>query len=85
MKDPEKLAGRASLYALIIDEEVAAISKKRLTAEQRADLILEDLNPYRPLTSAQRASLAGVSESALNKRKYGKRATHYPGGGAKAQ
>jgi phenylpyruvate tautomerase PptA (4-oxalocrotonate tautomerase family) len=60
---------RASLLALLIDEPTIRILKKRLTPEQRADLVLEIINPHRPLATEQKAALAGVTESAMRKRR----------------
>src|SRR4051812_2106597 len=46
---------RAHLLALLVDKEVVAILKKRLTAEERANLVLEIINPHRPLSAEQKA------------------------------
>jgi hypothetical protein len=64
---------RAHLIALLIDKEVIAILKRRLSAEERADLIAEIINPHRPLSPEQRAKLAGVTPRALRYRKNAKR------------
>jgi hypothetical protein len=63
---------RARLLALLMDEEVITILKQRLTAEERADLVLEIINPHRPLSPEQQATLAGVSVRALRYRKCAK-------------
>lgn len=63
---------RAHLLALLMDEEVVEILKKRLTAEERADLVLEIVNPHRPLSPEQKAALAGVTVRGLRYRKNAK-------------
>ena len=63
---------RAQLLSLLIDEEVIAILKARLSAEQRADLVEELINPHRALTTEQKAALAGITPSAMRKRRQAK-------------
>lgn len=58
-----------ALLAQLIDDEVLAILKAELTPRQIADLILEQINPHRPLTTKQKATLAGVTERAIRDRK----------------
>lgn len=58
----------AELLSLLIDEEVISILKKRLSPEQRADLVMELINPHRPLTTSQKASLGGVSPRTVRDR-----------------
>lgn len=57
---------------MLIDAPTMKVLKQLLTPEQRAYLVLEMINPYCPLTTAQKALLAGISERGMQKRKYGK-------------
>jgi len=63
---------RAALLAHLIDGPTIKVLKSRLTPAQRADLILEIINPHRPLTTAQKAGLAGVTERAIRARRHAK-------------
>lgn len=74
-------AARISLLLPIMTPATFEIVERRLenpglkrTVENFADwrkatLYLEMLNPYRPLTTEEKAELEGVSQSALSKRK----------------
>lgn len=64
---------RAQLLAHLIDDAVVAELKRRLSVEQVADLIMEIINPHRPLTVDQRAALGGVSPRAIQMRTAAKR------------
>ncbi len=63
---------RAHLLSQLLDAEVLAIIKARLSASERADLVLELINPHRPLSAPQKAALAGVTERAVRKRRTAK-------------
>jgi DNA-directed RNA polymerase specialized sigma24 family protein len=52
----------------LLDKETIAILKERLSPEQRADLVMELINPHKPLTTAEKAALAGVSEKTVRNR-----------------
>ena len=62
----------ALLLSLVTDEATIKEIKKRLTPSQRADLFLEIVNPHRPLSTEQKAALAGVTASGIRKRKQAK-------------
>lgn len=62
------IGDRARLLESLLDLEVIQILKERLSPEQRADLIMEIINPYRPLTTAQKAALGQVSERTIRDR-----------------
>ncbi len=62
------MSDRAELLTLLMDDEVIAILKARLTPEQRADLVMEIINPHRQLTTREKAALAGVSERQMRNR-----------------
>lgn len=59
---------RAAILLELMDKETLAIVKARLSPEQRANLILELVNPHRPLTTTEKADLAGVSPRAVRDR-----------------
>lgn len=52
----------------LITEEVLKILKTKLSAEDIADLICEQINPHRPLTVQQKARLAGKTERCIRDR-----------------
>jgi hypothetical protein len=56
---------RGALLSSLIDAEVLALLKADLSPRDVADLILEIVNPHRPLSTKQKARLAGVSERAI--------------------
>lgn len=61
-------AERAILLSMLVDDEVIEILKKRLSAEERADLVMEMINHHRPLTTAARARLAGKDVRTIQRR-----------------
>lgn len=66
------MSERAYLLARLMDEPTIKALKRRLSPDERADLILEIINPHRPLTTKAKARLAGVSDRAMRARKYAK-------------
>jgi len=68
MKNGANSSDRATLLSLLIDKEVLDILKGRLSPEMRADLVMELVNPYRPLKTREKAKLGGVSEKAITER-----------------
>lgn len=60
---------RGPLLAMLVDDEVLKIVKSQLSPEEIALLVLEEINPHRPLKTAQKAQLARVSERAYRDRK----------------
>lgn len=60
-------SAQAALLLQLMDEDVVKILKKRLSAAQRADLIEEILNPYKELTTQQKAELGGVSPRTIQR------------------
>ena len=66
------MSNPAALLALLIDAATIKELKKRLTPSQRADLVMEIINPHRPLDTEKRAALAGVTASAMRARRRAK-------------
>lgn len=60
---------RGRILEMLLDEEVLKIIKAQLPAELVADLVLEMVNPHRPLSTAKKAALAGVKPRSIRKRK----------------
>jgi len=62
------MTSQQSLLSALIDDEVIAILKSKLTPEQVAELVMEQINPYWKLTTEQKAKLAHVSTRQIRRR-----------------